>query len=76
MHRMAIEHVYRNRYVGAILYAETIARAFDRGLVVIDKKDNPVYVYAQTNDLLENRRIIQFHQDSGFEVIGRRTYVD
>lgn len=76
MHRMSLEHEYRSRQIGAILHAEAIGKAFERGIRRIKRSQTGLIIYGQTNDVPENKKIIQFYFDAGFKVVGAKSYPD
>ncbi|MFC1453179.1 GNAT family N-acetyltransferase [Verrucomicrobiota bacterium] len=76
MHRMSLAPAYRQRGVGAILHSETLWRALQRGLRIVQTQGTPPVIYGQTNKDGGNERIIAFHRDAGFRTIGRKQYPD
>lgn len=76
MHRMSLASPYRGRQIGALLHAETLWRAFCRGMQIMAPPGTPVRVYGQTNELAENIRVLEFHRDAGFLRVGRKPYSD
>ncbi|MCG8554035.1 MAG: GNAT family N-acetyltransferase [Proteobacteria bacterium] len=75
LHRLAVSSQFQGRSIGALLQAETIARALSRGLKYV--QDLPVApIFGQTNLQESNRRVLLFHHAAGFRQVGEKTYGD
>ena len=76
MHRMAISSAWRSMGIGVILHCHSLNAAFQRKLRRLAPSQNFTLIRGQTNATAENVRMLQFHMDAGYRVIGKKKYPD
>ena len=76
MHRMAIAPEWRSRGIGVILHCHSLNLCFKRRLQVLQPSPKSNSVFGQTNATKENQKLVQFHKDAGYRIVGEKAYTD